>query len=59
MRKAPGVMVWTMPVLLGLLTAVGLVAGLVADGLWDAVSWAGLGVPLLVAVWCVWLAPRS
>jgi hypothetical protein len=52
-------MVWTMPVLLGLLTAVGLVAGLVADGFWDAVSWAGLGVPLLVVVWCVWLAPRS
>jgi hypothetical protein len=59
MRKEPGVAIWTMPVTLGLLTGIGLVAGLVADGFGDAVSWAGLGLPLLVIVWYVWLAPRS
>ncbi len=42
---------WGMPVLLGVLTAIGLVAGLLGDGWWDLVSVAGLGVPVLVAAW--------
>jgi hypothetical protein len=42
---------WGMPVLLGVLTAGGLVAGLLGDGWWDLAALAGLGLPLLVAVW--------
>ena len=34
------------PLVLGALTAVGLVSALVADGVWDALSWAGLAVPV-------------
>ena len=42
---------WPVPIALGLLSGAGLVAGLVADGLWDVVSWVGLGVPLAVIAW--------
>jgi len=42
---------WGMPILLGVLTAVGLVAGLLGDGWWDLVSVIGLGVPVMVGAW--------
>jgi hypothetical protein len=42
---------WGMPILLGAMTAVGLVAGLLGDGWWDAVSVVGLGVPVFVGAW--------
>jgi hypothetical protein len=42
---------WGMPILLGVLTAAGLVAGLLGDGWWDAVAVAGLGIPVAVGLW--------
>jgi hypothetical protein len=42
---------WGMPILLGVLTAIGLVAGLLGDGWWDLVSVVGLGTPVAVATW--------
>jgi hypothetical protein len=42
---------WAMPILLGLVTAIGLVAGLLGDGWWDLVSVIGLGIPVAVGVW--------
>jgi hypothetical protein len=42
---------WSMPILLGVLTAIGLTAGLLGDGWWDWVSVAGLGSPVLVGAW--------
>jgi len=42
---------WGMPILLGALTAVGLVAGLLGDGWWDLVAVAGLGAPVLAGAW--------
>ena len=42
---------WGMPILLGVATAIGLVAGLLGDGWWDLVSVAGLGVPVAVGIW--------
>ena len=56
--KAAGVRVWPIPIVLAVLTCVGLVAALVADGIWDAVSWIGLGIPDAVVLWFVWLVPR-
>jgi hypothetical protein len=44
---------WGMPILLGVLTAVGLVAGLLGDGWWDLVAVAGLGAPVAVGAWYV------
>jgi len=43
--------IWGMPVLLGVLTLVGLLVALVADGVWDVVSVAVLAVPVLVGCW--------
>jgi hypothetical protein len=42
---------WGMPILLSVLTAIGLVAGLLGDGWWDWVAVAGLGAPVLVGAW--------
>lgn len=42
--------IWRMPMLLGLSSACGLVAGLLGDGLFDALSWPALAVPALVAL---------
>lgn len=44
--------VWSRPVLLGLLSGVGLVSALLGDGVWDTVSWVTLGIPVLISVWC-------
>jgi hypothetical protein len=42
--------VFGMPVLIGILCAAGLFSALLGDGMWDAVSWLGLGIPSLLAV---------
>ena len=46
--------VFRIPLLLGLASAIALVAGLVGDGLWDALCWLGLALPL-VAIVAAWL----
>ena len=43
--------IWPMPIALGVVTLAGLVAGLVGDGVWDALAWTGLGLPMLACVW--------
>jgi hypothetical protein len=50
---------WGMPILLGVLTAVGLVAGLLGDGWWDVVAVIGLGIPVAVGAWHAFKPPRS
>jgi len=42
--------IWRMPVILGVSTAIGLAAALLADGAGDFVSWLGLGLPAMVAL---------
>jgi len=42
--------VFGLPAAIGALCAVGLFSALLGDGLWDAVSWLGLGIPSVVAV---------
>ena len=37
--------IFAFPLLLGVLTTVGLVAALVGDGIWDGLSWLTLGFP--------------
>jgi hypothetical protein len=41
--------VWTWPIILGLTSVTGLIAALLADGWADALSWFGLGLPVIVA----------
>ena len=35
--------IWGMPMILGILTAIGLLSGLLGDRVWDGISWMGLG----------------
>ena len=42
---------WGMPILLGVLTLVGLVSALLGDGIWDLVSAVALGAPVAVGGW--------
>lgn len=43
--------VFAVPIALGVLSAIGLVAALLGDDVWDAVSWLALGIPCLVMGW--------
>ncbi len=43
--------VWLIPALLGLLSGIGLVSALVADGPGDWVSWLALGAPVAFSAW--------
>lgn len=50
----PSVAVWSWPIALGLLTAFGLLSALLGQhGIWLALSWAALSIPLIVMVACV------
>jgi hypothetical protein len=49
--KGRFIAVWGVPLLLGILTALGLVSALLGDGIWDTVSALALGVPVLVGAW--------
>lgn len=43
--------IWAMPVLLAVLTVIGLLAALFGDGVWDLVSSVTLGAPVAVGAW--------
>ncbi len=45
--------IWGAPTVLAVTSLIGLISALLADGFWDAVSWLGLGAPLVVAAWHV------
>jgi hypothetical protein len=42
---------FALPLLIGLLSAVGLLSALLGDGAWDAMAWLGLGLPAVLGVW--------
>lgn len=42
---------WIIPVTLGLITVAGLIAALVGDGIWDAMSWVALAVPVALCIY--------
>ena len=43
--------IWGVPVLLAILTTIGLVSALLGDGVWDLVSAVALGAPVAVGSW--------
>lgn len=45
--------IFAMPLILALLSLIGLVAALTGDGIRDAVSWLGLAVPVAVVGWAM------
>lgn len=43
--------VFGIPLGIGVLCAAGLFAALLGDGVWDSLSWVGLGIPAAIGVW--------
>lgn len=48
--------VWSIPILLAVLSGVGLISALLEDGVWDALSWLTLGALVVVMGWH-WVKP--
>jgi hypothetical protein len=46
-----GIQVWSAPIMLGLISASGLITALLSDGIGDVVSWIALAVPVVVGLW--------
>ena len=44
--------IWGAPIVLAVLTTIGLVSALLGDGVWDLVSAITLGAPVAVGAWC-------
>ncbi|MEG6509500.1 hypothetical protein V6C03_11015 [Methyloligella sp. 2.7D] len=43
-----------MPLLIAVVSAIGLTSALLGDDIWDVLSWATLAVPVAVIAWMVW-----
>jgi hypothetical protein len=50
--------IFAAPAVIAALSAIGLISALVGDGIWDAVSWLTLGVPVALCAYFT-LQPRS
>lgn len=50
--------IFAIPALIGIFAGVGLTSALIGDGLWDAVSWLFLGVPIGVLTYLSVLTRR-
>ncbi|WP_050426429.1 hypothetical protein [Bradyrhizobium tropiciagri] len=46
--------IFAAPLVIAIVSTVGLISALVGDGWWDAVSWAALGLPVLLYLLFVW-----
>ncbi len=55
MSASARIRVWPAPILLGVLSTVGLMAALLSDGMGDYLSWLTLTIPVAVVLW---YAPR-
>ena len=51
-RKTPW-QIFAAPSLIALLSTTGLLAALLGNGVFDIVSWIGLGVPLVMVIWAI------
>ncbi|QOZ23580.1 hypothetical protein [Bradyrhizobium sp. CCBAU 51753] len=46
--------IFAAPLVIAILSTVGLISALVGDGLWDAISWVALGLPALLYLLFIW-----
>ncbi len=46
--------IFAVPLVIAIVSTVGLISALVGDGWWDAVSWVALGLPVLLYVLYIW-----
>jgi hypothetical protein len=58
LRPRGATRVFAIPIVLALLSTIGLIAALLGDGFWDALSWLALGVPI-AAIGFAWSRRRS
>jgi hypothetical protein len=45
--------IFALPILIGILSTIGLIAALVGDGWWDGLSWTSLSLPVLLYLFFV------
>jgi hypothetical protein len=45
--------IWRLPVILAIASAIGLLSGVLDDGMWDVISWLTLALPPATTVWCI------
>jgi hypothetical protein len=48
---SPFMALWGWPIVLAVVSAIGLVGGLWGNGGWDWLAWVGLGLPTAAALW--------
>ena len=59
MSRTP-MQIWGAPLVIGILTTIGLISALLGDGIWDALSAVTLGVPCLLGAWyCLRRTPTA
>lgn len=46
--------IFAAPLVIAIVSMAGLISALVGDGWWDAVSWVGLGLPVLLYLVFIW-----
>jgi len=51
--------IWSTPLALGAASAIGLLSALLADRLWDVLSWIALAAPVVVSVRGLWWPQQS
>ena len=49
--RKPFARMWGAPIVLAVLTMIGLISALLGDGVWDYVSAVALGVPTIACAW--------
>lgn len=54
-RASPGIVrsTWTLPIVIAVVSIVGLVSALTGDGLPDIIAWVALAIPVLAAGWAM------
>jgi hypothetical protein len=50
--------IFAIPLLIGIMSIVGLVSALVGDGVWDGLSWLMLVTPIVIYIVCVHILRR-
>ena len=51
-RRTSLAAIFAIPLLVAVVSAVGLASALLGDGIWDALSWLTLSVPIVLAMTC-------
>ena len=51
--------IFAIPAIIAVISIVGLVSALTGDGARNILSWIGLGIPVLVALWAWWRREKT